>query len=540
MKFSFLILIIFSHSLSFSQDLNWEWGGPLDPSQAAFDVKHITLKLTSDPDKKTIEGTAEIELEIVSPIDQIKLDLIDLYNVSSVQVDGAEANFERAKNILLVELPTLRETGEKIKVLVNYGGITPEAVNPPWQGGFTYSTDKNGKHWVGLSSQNEGGKIFMPAKDHPSDEPDYGVDLIITVPSPYKVAANGLLVSEKDQEGKTTFHWETNYSINNYGINFTIGDFVNSTKTYTTIEGNEVPMVIYLLRQNEERLPEMMDILETSLRTQEKYFGEYPFHEEKVGIVETPYLGMEHQTINAYGNQFRFSKVGDTTFDTLLYHELGHEWWGNKVGVSDWADFWIHEGFCAYGDWLFHNEHGGKEAYLKHVAQVKKRIPHENPVIVKENATSDEAYHSEIYTKGAFILHSLRYILGDEIFFKTIKDFAANPAFTYNNQIKTRDLQAYISENTHYNVQPFFDLYLRTVEIPEVVVKRISDNKYSIEIPNIYFTLPMDVKTGSKTERIDLSSKPVTVFSSEEPVIDEEGWFLKNVVHQGRGTLQKN
>ncbi len=531
-KFSFLLIFIFCSFFSNAQDLNWEWGGPLDPAQSAFDVKHITLDLEADPDARTIKGTAELKLEIVSAIDHIKLDLIDHYQVNAVEINGKKAHFEREEDLLLISLNSTVKSGEQIDVLVNYGGVTPEAVNPPWQGGFTYAKDANGKHWVGLSSQNEGGKIFMPAKDHPSDEPDNGVDLIITVPSSYKVAANGLLISEKTENNKATYHWQTNYSINNYGINFTIGDFVTQTKNYTTIEGNQVPMVMYLLRQNENRLTELMDILELSMRTQEKYFGEYPFVKEKVGIVETPYLGMEHQTINAYGNNYNYKTVGDTTYDTLLYHELGHEWWGNKVGVSDWADFWIHEGFCAYGDWLFYEEHGGREAYLQHVNNVGKYITNEIPIIIKENATSDEAYHSEIYTKGAFVLHSLRYILGDEVFFKTIRDFAHEPAFTYENQVKTRDLQFYITEKTDYDVKPFFDLFLRTTEVPGIIVKEINSNSFSIEIPNIDFTLPMDVKLEDGTQRLELSAKPVTVTSSVKPIVDAEGWFLKDVVYE--------
>lgn len=530
---NYLVLIFsFCFLLSNAQDNDWAWGGPLDPSQAAFDVRHITLNLEADPEEKTIDGFAEIDIDIVSAIDHIKLDLIQGYTVSSTSVNGEQAEFTRNGDILNVQLESEMDPGQKITVRVHYNGLTPIAVRPPWQGGFTYEKDANGKHWVGMSSQNEGAKIFMPTKDHPSDEADQGVDLIISVPPAYKVAANGLLLSETESEDAVTFHWSTDYSINNYGINWTIGDFVEKTRNYTTVNSNKVPMVMYLLRQNESQLTPLMDILETSVRTQEISFGEYPFWKEKIGIVETPYLGMEHQTINGYGNEFRYSKVGDTLYDTLLYHELGHEWWGNKVGVSDWADFWIQEGLCSYGDWLFYDVHAGREAYLKHVQRARNGINNETPIIVKENATSDEAYHSDIYTKGAFIIHSLRYVLGDEVFFETLKGFLNDPDYTYTNQIKTEDFQNYIKETTGFDAEPFFDLFLRTVKVPEIVVKKLDEKSYSIEITNLDFSLPMDVRMADKVERLKLSSEPTIVETVGRPVIDEEGWFLKKVIYE--------
>ncbi len=536
MKISLIALLCFFSLTASAQDNNWTWGGQIDPNQAAFDVKHYTLNLTVNPEGKSISGWADATVVILSPIDQLKLDLIDQYKVEEVSVNGIETNYTRTKDGLDVNLNKKYNTGERVTIKVKYAGTTPEAVRPPWQGGFTFSKDANGKHWIGLSSQNEGAKIFMPCKDHPSDEPEEGVDQFITVPKPYQVAANGLLISESENNGQLTYHWKTEYTINNYGINFTVGDFKILEQNYTTVNGNKVPMVIYLLKQNEAKLPELMAVLENSMKTQEKYFGEYPFWKEKVGIVETPYLGMEHQTINAYGNNYKFTKVGNTTHDWLLHHELGHEWWGNKVSVRDWADFWIQEGICSYGDWLFIEDHGGRDAYLDHVNKVGNQIKNRKPVIVKEFATSDDAYHSEIYTKGAYIMHTVRYILGDDVFFKTIKGFISDPAYTYSNLVKTFDLQNYINTNTEHNITPVFDLYLRTTEIPEIVVRQTGKNTYSIQVPNINFTLPMDVKTSAGTKRMELSNKPINVTSKQVPVVDEKNWYLKKVRTEKRNS----
>ncbi|ARS34747.1 M1 family metallopeptidase [Pontibacter actiniarum] len=534
-----LLLALFSFAsttLLAQQQNNWTWGGPLDPEQAKYDVKHYTLRLAVAPQQKRISGSVDVRVKVLEPTDLIRLNLIDAYTVDAVKVNGKKAGFTRTPDGLDVQLRKKVQPGQVVTVQVGYAGLAPEAVRPPWQGGFTFAQDANGKHWVGLSSQNEGAKIFMPCKDHPSDEPDEGVTQYITVPAGYVAAANGLLQGQTQQNGSVTYHWQSNYTTNNYGINFTVGDFVALQREYTTIEGNKMPMVVYLLRQNESKLPELMDVLETSLRTQEKYFGEYPFWKEKAGVVETPYLGMEHQTINAYGNKFRFTKVGQTTHDNLLYHELGHEWWGNKVSVRDWADFWIQEGLCSYGDWLFVEEHAGHEAYLKHVQQVARSIPNRTPIIQRENMDSDEAYHGEIYTKGAHVMHSLRFLLGEELFFKTIRGFLSSPAHTYANQVKTADLQQYITEHTGQDIAPFFDLYLRTTEVPEVLVQKLGADSYAISIPNINFALPMDVQTDTGTQRLTLSKEPQQVKSAAPPLVDAQGWYLKRIRTE-KGTL---
>src|SRR5690606_19558056 len=197
----------------------------------------------------------------------------------------------------------------------------------------------------------------------------------------YFVAANGRLVSSDQKGGKISYHWSTDYPISNYNINFTLGIFHQERKIYPSIAGREIPLTVYTLKENKHKAAKLLTVLETSLKTQEKYFGEFPFPNDKIAVVETPYLGMEHQTINAYGNNFQFVRMGEVYYDWLLHHELGHEWWGNKVTVNDWADIWIHEGIVTYGDWLFYLEHDGTQAYLEKVNAVARTLQHKQPVV---------------------------------------------------------------------------------------------------------------------------------------------------------------
>jgi aminopeptidase N len=524
MKTTSLILSFLLISFStFSQiQKNWAWGGKIDPLQTKYEVLHYQLELEIFPEKQEIHGKNKITFSSDEKLDTLRLNLIEEYTVTKVMMDGEEVGFRHFGDTLDIYPSDCTCT----EVEVFYGGQTPIAIRPPWTGGFTWEIDELDNHWMGLSSQNEGAKIFMPCLDHPSSEPSNGVDLILTAPYPYFVAANGRLVDTKKVNGKVTYHWSTQYPINNYNINFTLGVFHEESKTFKSTDGTEIPMYVFVLQQNRDKAKSLMEVLETSARTHEKFFGPYPFPNDKIAVVETPYLGMEHQTINAYGNNFQFVKIGDLYADWLLHHELGHEWFGNKVSVKDWADFWIHEGLTAYGDWLFYLEHGGEDAYHQKVASVRKGIAHARPVVSPRNSNSDQAYHPEIYTKGAFIIHSLRYYIGDEVFFSMLKAFASDERFTYENLVETADFTEFVQQYTGLDLQGFFDMYLKTIRVPKVKVAKKGKKGYQVSLPNIEFSMPVEIKTSNGYERHILSFKPVLV-SSDGPIeVDPKGWYL--------------
>lgn len=524
MKRTLILLLTFLASFQgFAQiQKNWNWGGPLDPLQQKFQVMHYQLELELFPEEQEIHGKNRITFQTEEKLDTLRLNLIEEYQVLKVIMNGEEVAFSHKGDIL--DIYPADCTCEEVEVY--YGGKTPIAIRPPWTGGFTWEMDELGNHWMGLSSQNEGGKIFMPCLDHPSSEPLNGVDLIFTAPQPYFVASNGKLLNTRERNGKITYHWSTRYPINNYNINFTLGVFHEEAINFKSVDGKEIPMHVWVLQQNRGKALELLEVLKTSASTLENYFGPYPFPEDKIAVVETPYLGMEHQTINAYGNNFQFEKIGNVTFDWLLHHELGHEWFGNKISVKDWADFWIHEGLTAYGDWLFYLKHGGEEAYHEKVASVKANIRNLRPVVSPRNSNSDFAYHPEIYTKGAFIIHSLRYYIGDELFFPMLKAFVSDERFTYENLVETSDFTGFVQDYTDMELQGFFELYLKTVRLPDVKVKKKGKKGYQVSIPNISFNLPVEIRTSNGYERHVLSSKPVMV-KSEGPVeIDPRGWYL--------------
>lgn len=507
-------------TLTFSQ--NWDWGGPIDPIQAKMNIRHYRLDLELIPESQSIQGSNTITFSTTEKLDTLRFQLINAYQVSRVMMDGKEVEFFHQNDIL--DILPVDCTCDQVQIF--YGGKTPIATNPPWTGGFTWEIDQLENHWMGLSSQGEGAKIFMPALDHPSSEPSEGAELALTVPKPYFVASNGKLVNTMENGDKITYTWSTSYPINNYNLNFTLGIFHEEKSEFTSVSGEIIPMHVWVLQEDRSQAKGLLEILKTSAETHEKYFGAFPFPEDKIAVVETPYLGMEHQTINAYGNNFQYIPMGKVQYDWLLHHELGHEWFGNKVSVGDWADMWIHEGLTAYGDWLFYWEHGGPEAYFEKVKREARGILHEKPVVSPPNSTEETAYHSDIYTKGAMIIHSLRGILGDEIFFPMLEAFASDERFTYLNKVTTKDFTDFVHDYSGKDLEGFFQLYLFSTDLPELKLSKKGKTGYAVSFKGIDFSVPVEIQTSEGLVKVNVGSEPVEIKSSTLPVVDPNGWLM--------------
>ena len=506
-------------------------GGHLKPLQAIMDIRHYTISLNVDPANKTINGYAEINLLLSKKTDSLLLDLQHVLKVDKVWVNTKESPFFQQDDFLYITSKNGFDTGRQI-IKVQYAGTPQVAKRPPWDGGFTWSTDSLGNPWIAITDEGEGAKILFPCKDHPSDEPNEGADLIITVPKGLTVAGPGLLVSQKSSKNTSTFHWKTNYTINNYCILFNVGKYTVVSRNYTTVDGNIVPIQFYVLSYHADKAPHHLDILERSIHVQEKYFGEYPFVKEKIGICETPHLGMEHQTMNAYGNNFRYTQVGGQDFDWLMHHEFGHEWWGNKVTAKDWAHYWIQEGICSFGDALYVREAEGEDAYLKKMRQDSYGIENKLPIVLGDEVVEEDAYQPDIYSKGAFFMHTLRYVLGDSLFFPTLKGFVTDPLYTYNNQVTTDDVEKYFSTAAHQNLKPLFDFYLRTAKKLAIDIHEMADNRYLIKLLNYDGALPIGIQTDSGLKRMMINSKGIYINSTTMPVADPKVYYLKTVLYE--------
>jgi len=504
-------------------------GGKLRQEQAIMDVRHYTIALDVNFEQRNIDGYTTIEVIMSKPTHVLLFDLLDSLGVKQVLVNNKKESFEYKNNLITVNLANELPAG-KATVKVVYGGKPHVAVRPPWDDGFIWSRDSTGHQWMAITAEGTGGKLYFPCKDHPSDEPNEGVDMLITVPKDLVVAGPGLLVNVAKHGNKATYHWKTNYTINNYSIIFNAANYKVVSRPYTTVDGHNVPIQFYVLNEHADKAEHLLDIFVKTIHEQEKYFGEYPWVKEKIGLVETPHLGMEHQTMVAYGNKFRYSKVGGDDYDWLMHHEFGHEWWGNKVTAKDWADYWIHEGICTFGDALYVREFEGEKAYAEYFKNMSTQFENKIPIVMGKDIDEEAAYNSDIYGKGAFFMHTICYVMGDDQFFPAIKKFVTSPQYTYDNLVNTDDVEQFFSKESGKDLKPLFDLYLRSINKLEVNVKALNGNKYLIKLQNITIPLPMDIKTDDGTKRLVVDTKGITIVSKTAPVIDEDAYYLKKVI----------
>ncbi|HEY0657886.1 MAG TPA: M1 family metallopeptidase, partial [Pyrinomonadaceae bacterium] len=465
-------------------------GGVLMPEQAAYDVKHYDLDLRINPDAQSIKGVLTVKAQIVKPIDKLVLDLDMPLTVESVAlVSGRKQSslaFERKEGKVWIAFPKMQNAGKTVEVRVAYGGKPRVAPRPPWVGGFVWSKTADGSHWFATAVQNDGADLWFPVKDHPSDKADT-FSLHFTVPEPLVAASNGRLQSVvKNTDGTQTFNWFVSQPASNYVIALNVAPYKLIEDKMQSVAGETIPIHFYVLPEHFEKGKTLVEKTKDYTRFFETYLGPYPFRADKLGIAETPHLGMEHQSITAYGNNFEYDADG---VDTLMLHELGHEWWANLVTASDWRDFWIHEGFQSFMDALYKERlRGNRDKFVLSLPGRINSLKNVKPVAPREPRSTTEMYFlppdytksdNDIYGKGALILNTLRFYLGDEAFFKALRKMAyPDPKMekiTNGKQtrlVTTDDFLRIAERESGKKLDWFFEVYLRQPALPKLVVQQ--------------------------------------------------------------------
>ncbi len=528
-------------------------GGPLIYEQAAYDVQQYDITAQVFPDEQKIIGETLIASAIVSPTIWFVFDLDTPYKILSVSLfeneEFVELKFKRKDGKIWASLPRTMQPGEAAVVKVAYEGKPRIAPNPPWVGGFMWEKTADGSHWIVNANQNDGADLWFPVKDHPSDEANQ-VELHITVPENLYVASVGKLgKTDQNQDDTKTYHWKMESSINNYNIVVNIAPYKIVEQNYKSIDGTVFPIRFYALPESAGKAKDIVNQTAKFLAFYEKFLGPYPYRSEKLGIAETPHLGMEHSTIIAYGNKF---KNGPNGFDTLMLHELGHEWWGNLVTASDWRDFWIHEGFQSYMDTLYLEQTKGQEAYLLAMRNRMKNTRNKQAVAPRESKMAFQVYMAEpdyvksdgdIYGKGASVLHTLRYLIGDEAFFRALRRMAyptkkieAMKDGSQSRFVTTDDFKNVAEKESKMDLDWFFEMYLRQPFLPRLNVEQVENNQGRMsvnlkwETPNgMPFNMPVEVKIGDDIRRISFEKNfaVMPIQKGQEMTVDPNGWVLK-------------
>ena len=345
--------------------------GALRPERTSFDVTYYELHLEVNTSERTIEGRVEMDYRVETATNRIQLDLYRNMQIDSVVQDGRRLRYDRIEDAVFVDLAGTQQPNRSIRrMTVFYGGHPTEAENAPWDGGFVWKLDKKDRTWVGVACEGAGASLWWPNKDHLSDEPD-SMLVSVTVPKRLYVASNGNLREEVELDNRyqKRYDWFVSYPINNYNISLNIGSYVHFSDTYKSFDGEDLALDYYVLDYNEEVAREQFEQVDKMLAAYEHYFGKYPFWDDGYALIETPYLGMEHQSGIAYGNRYMRGYLGglipkDMDWDYIIIHETGHEYFGNSISVADHAEMWIHESFTTYMEALYVEYRYGKaDAY---------------------------------------------------------------------------------------------------------------------------------------------------------------------------------
>ncbi len=478
-----------------------------------WDVRHYDLDVKFDTITKSISGLNKISFLVSeAPIDSLQLDLQDSMILDKVELDGKPISINKDGNVWWVLYPFHNwKKGANKSIVAYFHGKPRIAKNPPWDGGFIWTKDDNNKLWLAVACQGLGASVWWPCKDVPWDEPEDGVDMHYSVPTGMICVSNGRLVKQESESNNyTTWHWQVKNPINNYDISFYIGDYVHWSDTLIGEKG-KLDLDFYALRNDEGKAREQFKEVKPMLHCFEYWMGPYPFYEDGYKLVEAPYLGMEHQGAVAYGNGFKMGYMGldlsgtgiGLKFDYIIVHESGHEWFGNNITAKDIADNWIHEGITMYSETLYTECELGKEDAFKYCRGEWKTIKNDRPVI-GDYGVNNEGSEDE-YAKGAAVMHMIRMIINDDEKFRGMLK-SLNKTF-YHQTVTTQQIEQYIETYTSKNLEPLFNQYLRTIQIPELEYY-IKDDKLYYRFTNIVngFTLPLEVSADKKTEKIDPTS----------------------------------
>ena len=511
----FIIIIILSFTLSVNaqgilsdkNDFNRQdtLRGSITKERIWWDLTYYHLDITVDPEKRTIYGSNEISYDVIEPYYEMQIDLQQPLILTRAEQNGKDLEIRHDGNAHFIKLKDTQIKGENNKIKVFYEGKPRVAVRAPWDGGISWERDENGNHFIASSCQGLGASVWWPNKDHMYDEVE-GMLMSVNVPKGLTNISNGRLVKVDEMSESTTFHWQVVNPINNYGVNINIGDYVNFSEIYQG-ENGDLDMDYYILSYNLEKAKIHFEDAVKTMQAFEYWFGPYPFYEDSFKLVETPYLGMEHQSSVTYGNKYKKGYLGrdlsgtgwGLKFDYIIIHETGHEWFANNITYKDIADMWVHEGFTTYSENLFVDYHYGNKAASEYVIGTRRNIRNLKPIIGPYNVNKGGS--SDMYAKGANLLHTLRQITGNDVRWRKILR-GLNSEF-YHQTVTTSQIENYISKKMKMNLNPFFNQYLRDNRIPTLqysIKNNVLKFRWTDVIDN--FEMPMELIVNEKNIRI--------------------------------------
>lgn len=503
--------------------------GTLRPERS-YDVQKYHLNVRVEPDEKFISGYNTISFKAEEDLPVMQVDLFQNMKVDSILYKGEKMKFNRRYDAVFVDLQPKVTKNSIDSIQFFYSGNPKVAKNAPWDGGFVFDKDEEGNHFIAVAVQGTGASLWYPNKDHQSDEPE---EVLIQVAVPHELmnVSNGRFIGKEVlEDGYTRWDWKVESPINNYNVVVNIANYVHFEDRFRDLD-----LDYYVLPYHLEKAKKQFEEVKFMMNCFYEKFGAYPFEEDGFKLVETPYLGMEHQSAVAYGNDYKMGYLGKDLsgtgiglkWDFIIIHETGHEWFGNSITAADIADMWIHEGFTSYSEAVYIECRWGKEEALEYLQGTRRGIGNQKPVIGHYGVNSEGS--GDMYAKGANLLNTIRSIYdNDELWWKTLKNYTE----TYRHKIiTTQETEAFFNKAIAYDLQPVFDQYLRNKSIPELQFRKKgkkTEFRWKADVEN--FDMPVDVILKGKEVRLHPSDQwqklEVKVSSPEEIEVMEKEFYI--------------
>ena len=453
--------------------------GMLNENRSWWDVVHYDLNIKPDIQKFSISGSNKITFRVIEKAGALmQIDFQEPMQIDQILLDQKPIKFYADANVWYIKIPKREKNRLKLQTVHSlelfFHGVPKPALQPPWDGGIVWSKDKKNNTWIGTACQGLGASSWWPCKDHQSDKPD-SATIHITIPDTLMNISNGRFSGMITNTDTTkTWTWHVSKPISTYNITMNIGKYAHWQDTLMG-KGGLLTLDYYVLEDDVEKAKQQFKQTKPMLHALEYWLGAYPFYEEGYKLVHASYLGMEHQSAIAYGNNFENGYRGEDLSETgqglkwdfILVHESGHEWFGNNITSKDVADMWIHEGFTNYAECLYMYEIFDKQSAEEYIIGLRERVQNDKPVIGPYNVNKEGS--SDMYFKASNMLHTIRQIINNDSVFRNIL-ITLNEQYRHKT-VTTREIETRISNLAGINLEKIFDQYLRTTNIPVLEYK---------------------------------------------------------------------
>lgn len=444
--------------------------GSNGPARAWWDVAFYDLHVRVNLADSSIAGWNGITYRVLRPAQEMQIDLQVPLVVDSIVQDRKQLAYRRDGNAFFVSLKAQQRAGTVRTVAVWYHGKPRIGRRLPWDGGFTFPLDSLGHPWIATANEGLGASVWWPNKDYLGDEPD-SQRIAITVPDSLIDVSNGRLRgTTHNADGTTTYEWFVTSPINNYDVAINAGQYAHFSDTLDG-EAGRLTLDYWPLAYHVEAARRQFQQVVPMLKCFEHWFGPYPWYADGYKLVETPHLGMEHQSGVAYGNHFLNGYLGrdlsrtglGLQWDFIIVHESAHEWFGNNISAEDHADMWVHESFANYAEGIYTECLLGKTAGAAYMIGARRGVQNDRPVIPPAYGVNAQG-SGDMYPKGGNMLHTIRAILDDDARWRAILR-GLNQRFRHQT-VTGQQVRDYISQEAGIDLSTVFVQYLTTTRIP--------------------------------------------------------------------------